>query len=74
MMTGFVPFDVEPESASEVLVTIISLFFGFITQCVIISSATSALQGGPRVEPPPLRGDRGERREGGRRSADLMYF
>ena len=22
----------------------------------------------------PLRGDRGERREGGRRSADLMYF
>ena len=44
MMTGFVPFDVEPESASEVLVTIISLFFGFITQCVIISSATSALQ------------------------------
>ena len=43
-MTGFVPFDVEPESASEVLVTIISLFFGFITQCVIISSATSALQ------------------------------
>ena len=36
--------------------------------------APSHLRGGPPVGPPPLRGDGGESRAGGRRSADLMYI
>ena len=44
MMTGFVPFDVMPNTLLEVTVTIIALFFGLIVNTVIISSTTSALQ------------------------------
>ena len=44
MMTGFVPFDVMPNTLLEVTVTVVALFFGLLVNTVIISSTTSALQ------------------------------
>lgn len=44
LMTGFVPFDVVPNTLMEVLVTVLALFFGLMVNTAIISSTTSALQ------------------------------
>ena len=43
-MTGLLPFDIVPTTLAEVLVTTLSIYFGFCVQNVMISSTTSALQ------------------------------
>lgn len=44
VMTGFVPFDIEPETPAEVLATTLSLFCGLVMNIITIASAVSVLQ------------------------------
>lgn len=44
LVTGFMPFDVYPVYAAEILLTIVAMMFGLVISVFIISSTTTAMQ------------------------------